>query len=479
MATQRTKLDLPPAPTPREGQNFVLDTNLRDHLDTHAEIVTVIRKPVSVKHIGALSAKSETPILFENIVEKPGFRVLDIMLKHRSLQARALGVSEDDYLRTLAYRLRQPPRGYRMVATAPVQEVVKTGAEIDIRDPLTPLHSDAAPGPQIGCMNILRDPETGFYNSMHALTTPTGPDTAVSLFVTPHSQQIMHKYIAMGLNEMPVAYVIGTPPAWEIMTNFSGLHMDSWGEVDMFGTIMNQDIEMVPAKTIDLNIPAQAEIVIEGIVNLKEMVDADGGPNPLMYSIPRRIPQPTVKITAITMRADRPIYRNFQTTPETDHQVIPRLCHEAVLYNRLSEMGVKVKDIRFPTWGGAMSCILQVADVPREGVLTDALMMMMGCPWNNAKLSVAISADTDIDDPGAVYHAIATRCDFEMDSFSIKRSRGSAWDPSGRPIPGDVMNRVVGKLAIDATMKKRFDLSDFERAWPVGWDDVRLEDYLD
>ena len=75
----------------------------------------------------------------------------------------------------------------------------------------------------------------------------------------------------------------------------------------MFGTIMNQDIEMVPAKTIDLNIPAQAEIVIEGIVNLKEMVDADGGPNPLMYSIPRRIPQPTVKITAITMRADRPI----------------------------------------------------------------------------------------------------------------------------------------------------------------------------
>ena len=125
-------------------------------------------------------------------------------------------------------------------------------------------HSDAAPGPQIGCMNILRDPETGFYNSMHALTTPTGRDTAVSLFVTPHSMQIIQKYIDMGLDEMPIAYVIGTPPAYEIMTNFSGLHLDSWGEAEMFGTIMGQDVEMVPCETIDLNVPANAEIVLEG-----------------------------------------------------------------------------------------------------------------------------------------------------------------------------------------------------------------------
>jgi hypothetical protein len=49
------------------------------------------------------------------------------------------------------------------------------------------------------------------------------------------------------------------------------------------------------------------------------------------------------------MRGDRPIYRNHQTCPDTDHQPLPRLCHEAVLYNRLSEIGVDVKDVRFPT----------------------------------------------------------------------------------------------------------------------------------
>jgi UbiD family decarboxylase len=474
----RTSVDIPPAPSLRDRRNFVLDKDLRGHLETNSDLLTVVTKPVSIRHIGALSAQSETPILFENVIEKPGFRILDIMLKHRGLQARALGVPEQDYLKTLAFRLRQPARGCKMVKTGPVKEVIWTGKDVDLAKLPVCQHSDSSPGPQLGCMNILRDPETGFYNSMHALTTPIGPDAAYSLFVTPHSMQILQKYRDRGINEVPIAYVIGTPPAYEIMTNFSGLHLDSWGEVEMFGTIMDQDVEMVPCETIDLNVPAHAEIVIEGIIQLEHTDETDGGPNPLMYSIPRRIPQPRVKITAITMRKDRPIYRNFQTTPETDHQVIPRLCHEAVLYNRLTEMGVKVKDVRFPTWGGAMSCILQVEGLPREGQVNDALMMMMSCPWNNAKLSVAISDDTDIDDPGAVYHALATRCDPERDMFIVPRTRGSAWDPSARPLPGEVMNRVVGKVGIDATSKARYDIKDYERAWPVGWNDVKLADVL-
>ena len=87
-------------------RNFQLDKDLRSYLNTNSDVLTVITKPVASEHVGTLSAKSERPILFDNVTEHPGFRVLDIMLKHRDLQARALGVSEDDYLKTLAYRLR-------------------------------------------------------------------------------------------------------------------------------------------------------------------------------------------------------------------------------------------------------------------------------------------------------------------------------------------------------------------------------------
>ena len=58
--------------------------------------------------------------------------------------------------------------------------------------------------------------------------------------------------------------------------------------------------------------------------------------------------------------------------------------------NRLSEIGLDVKDVRFPTWGAALSCILQF-NYPREGFVNDALMTAMGAPWLNTKLVVAVS----------------------------------------------------------------------------------------
>ncbi|MGE0733250.1 MAG: hypothetical protein AB7P50_00700, partial [Alphaproteobacteria bacterium] len=156
----------------------------------------------------------------------------------------------------------------------------------------------------------------------------------------------------------------------------------------------------------------------------------------------------------------------------------PRLCHEAVLYNRLSDMSVAVKDIRFPTWGGAMSCIVQIAGVPRQGVVADALLALMTTPLINGKIAVAVSEDTDIDDPGAVYHAICTRSDPGRDVIVVPTTRGHPGDPSATPIPGDPFNRICGKMGIDATIKGRLNVKDFERAWPMGWDGIDIKDFV-
>jgi len=454
-----------------------LDGSLRDYLETNADIVTHINKPVSIDDIGALSAQSDLPIVFETIIEKPGFRLCDILVKNRKTQARALGAAPADYLKTLAFRLRQPPRGFRLVKSAPVKEIIKTGAQVDWTTLPIPKHKDADAWPYVTAMNIIRDPQTGFYNSCHAGTHAVGPRRGLISFVTPHSHVIMRKYLAMGKHEMPIAFVFGLPPAYEIMANFSGLHMDMWGEMEMVGTIMDRDIEMVPCETIELNVPAQAEIVVEGVIKLDDRFRVGEVTAPSMYQLPHYENLPEVEITAITMRADRPIYRNHQTCPDTDHQTLPRLCHEAVLYNRLSEIGLDVKDVRFPTWGAALSGILQF-DYPREGMVHDALMLAIGAPWLNTKLDVAVSPDTNLDDPGDVYHAVATRCDPARDVIIVPNTRGSPYDPSARPLEGHYPWRVVGKMGVDATRKSRHDLHDFDRAWPKNWGKVRLTDYL-
>lgn len=450
---------------------------LREHLERNADLVTVIDKPVSIDHIGALAAQTERPILFDHLIEKPGYRVCDILVRTREAQGRALGVSADDYLKTLAYRLRLPPRGVVDVETGPVKEIVRLGSDADWTELPFARHKDADAAPYCTAMNVIRDPETGRYNSCHAGTTVTGPREGRISFVTSHSHQIMAKYRAMGAKEMPIAIVLGVPPAYEIMANFSGLHLDQWGEMDMVGTLMDQDIPFVPCETVDLTVPALAEVIVEGKVYLDERLDVGEVTSPSMYHLPHKEEVPRFEVTAITMRGDRPIYRNHQTTPETDHQVLPRLCHEAVLYNRLSEMGLQVKDVRFPTYGAALSVLLQF-DYPRVGYVNDALMLAMGAPWLNTKMVVALSPDTNLDDARDVYHAIATRVDPARDLFVVPATRGSLYDPSADPIPGQHPWRLAGKIGIDATIKDRHDPHDFDRAWPVGWGEVKLEDYL-
>jgi 2,5-furandicarboxylate decarboxylase 1 len=461
----------PPPPTKP------LDPSLRGYLASNADIVTRITKPVHIDDIGALSAQSDQPILFENIVEKPGFRLCDILVKNRRSQARALGVDAENYLQHA--RLPAAPAAARLQARQdrPGEGGRQAHNEADWTELPIPFHKDKDEAPYVTAMNIIRDPETGFYNSCHAGTHAVGPRRGLISFVTPHSHVVMRKYRDMGMDAMPIAFVFGVPPAYEIMANFSGLHMDAWGEMEMVGTIMDRDIDMVPCETLELNVPAEAEIVVEGRINLKDRFKVGEVTSPSMYNLPHYENLPEVEITAITMRADRPIYRNHQACPDTDHQPLPRLCHEAVLYNRLTEMGLDVKDVRFPTWGAALSCILQF-NYPREGFVNDALMLAMGAPWLNTKLVVAVSHDTNIDDAREVYHAIATRCDPARDVITVSNTRGSPYDPSARPLEGHYPWRIVGKMGIDATAKARHDPADFERAWPKNWGKAKLDDYL-
>lgn len=454
----------------------VIDQDLRGYLSRNADLVTHITKPVRLEHIGALSAQSELPIVFENVVGHPEYRMCDMLVRNRRSQARALGVAPEEFLPTLAKRLRQAPRGFVQAKSRPVKEVVLVGDQVTEANLPIPRHTPRDDAPYVTAMNIVRDPDTGFYNSSQAGTLALEPRRWRPSFATPHTNEIIAKYRARGLKEMPMAMVVGVPPAFEIMANFSGLHMDLWGELEMVGTLMDQGIEMVPCETIDLTVPCHAEIIIEGMVRIDERQTTGEVTAASMYYLPHHDNLPVFEVTAITMRRDRPIYRNHQTCPQTDHQTLSRLCHEAMIFNRLTEMGLRVYDVQFPAWGGAISVLAQV-ELPRPGFANDALMAMMGSPWFNTKQVVLLSPDIDLTDSAEVYHAIATRCDPARDILIVPNTRGSLYDPAAQPLDDHYPFRLSGKLGIDATRKSRHDPRDFDRAWPLHWGEVRLDDY--
>jgi UbiD family decarboxylase len=457
--------------------------DLEAFLREHSRGILHINRPVPLDYVGALTAQSKQTIFFENLENYPGYRLVDLLFVNRQAQARVLQCAPDQVVPRLSAIMQQGPRPLHAVSDAPCQTRVLTGDDVDLSILPIVRHTNLDPYPYTTSFAIHRERGEGGYNQMYPRCGVLSRNEMVTSFVTPTANRMLAEYRAAG-ERMPQAIVIGVHPAWELCGCYSHPH-ESWWEMELFETIAGSPGEVVRCRTVDLVVPADANIVIEGYLSPTRTAQDGPSPGPTMLFTPYAMQQPVFEVTAITMR-DRPIYRNHQMTPFTDHQEMPRLFHEAILYDRLRAMGIKVRDVHFPQAGGALSVILQL-EPAYEAQVTDALLAVMGSSWSNTKMVVAVDPDIDIYDPRDVYYALATRVDPSRHVITIAGARGSSFDPSAIPLEGATPETAqtrapatVGKWGIDATKPPPFraERRNYDRAWPIGWGEVKLEDYI-
>ncbi len=459
--------------------------DLNSFLEAYKEEHIHIRKPVALEHVGALIAQADDTIVFENIEGYPEFRLVDRLFSTRKAQARVLGCEPEEVVRCLAEVLRRGPKPLKEVDGGPCQERVILGEDVDLSILPIVTHTDLDPYPYTTSFVVHRDPETGQYNQMYPRCGVLSRNEMVASFVTPTANRILAKYKAAG-RKMPQAIVIGVHPAWELAGTYSHPH-DDWWEFELFETISGHVGEVTRCKTIDLVVPAEASIVIEGYVDPNRRAQDGPSPGPTMLFTPYATQQPVFEVTAITM-SENPIYRNHLMTPFTDHQEMPRLFHEAIIYERLRALSLVVHDVYFPAGGGSLCCIIQV-EARFDGQITDALLSVLSAPFLNMKMAIAVDPDIDIYDYRDVHYALSTRVDPSRDVIVIPNARAFPFDPTGHPVleagPETEQTRfpsVVGKWAIDATKPVPYRAAErrnYERAWPPAWGQVKLEDYLD
>ncbi|MCX7012600.1 MAG: UbiD family decarboxylase [Candidatus Sumerlaeota bacterium] len=462
-----------------------MSRSLQNFLEEHEKDLIRVRKPVDLENVGALVAQANDTIVFDNIKGYPGYRLVDLLFVNRKAQARVLRCQPGDVVKRLVEVIEAGPRPLKEVNNAPCQEKTFTGAEIDLRRLPVVTHTDRDPYPYTTSFVAHKDLETGAFNQMYSRCGVLGPREMVVSYVTPPANEMLAKYRAAG-QKMPQAIAIGAHPAWELAACYSHLH-DRWWEAELYEAITGEPGEITRCKTVDLPVPADSSIVIEGLVDPKRMAQDGPSPGPTMLFCPGAQQMPVFEVTAITMRKD-PVYRNHQMTPFTDHQEMPRLFHEAIIHERLRAMRVNVRDVHFPQGGGALAVIVQV-DPTLDGQVKDALLAVLGSPWMNVKMAIAVDPDIDIYDYRDVQYALATRVDPARDLIIIPDARGIAFDPTARPILGAFPNThetrfpaVVGKWGIDATKPvpyRQEERRNYERAWPLNWGKVRLADYLD
>lgn len=459
--------------------------DLQGFIEQHRNELIVIRKPVRLEDISALVAQAGDTVVFENIEGYPGYRLVDLLFVNRKAQARVLNCKPDEVVGRLARVLRQGPRPLVEAEGGSCQEVVYTGGEVDLAILPVVTHTARDPYPYTTSFVVHRDPETGQYNQMYPRCGVLGKNEMVTSFVTPTANRILAKHRAAG-TPMPQALVIGAHPGWELAGCYSHPH-EGWWEGQLFEAITGMPGEVTRCRTVDLVVPADASIIVEGYLHPTRTAVDGPNPGPTMLFTPYEQQQPVFEVTAITMRRD-PIYRHHQTTPFTDHQEMPRLFHEAILFERIRAMGLPVLDVHFPQGGGSLTVIIQV-EPAADGQVADALLAVLGSPWMNTKMVIAVDPDIDIYDYRDVHYAVATRVDPARDVITINQARGFPFDPSARPIleasPEAAQSRfpcVVGKWGIDATKPVPYraaERKNYERAWPLNWGAVKIADYLD
>lgn len=461
-----------------------MPATLRSYLEELGDRVVHIYDEVDPVHqVGVLSSESHHPFLLHQLRGFPGWRLCDRLLVDRDTQALALGAPRDEVVPYLANRMfKHGPGRSVLVSDGPCKEVKLLGQDADVTKLPIPIHSVGDAGRYIGSgVTITKDPDTGVRNEAMIRAMVKEPRRVPFWMAARHNWRHFLKYQERG-EPMPMAYAIGLHPGYEILVNYSGQH-DTWDELELGAGVLGETLELVKCETIDLEVPAHAEIIIEGIVrpNVREQEGPFG--EFTNYRQGAEGPAPVWEITAITYRRDA-IFRHVQATQFTDHQVLVSLPMEATLYNRLRDVHghSEIHDVYIPPWVTMFIVFIQMT--PRwEGQARDVLLAALSSPNLHPKIVIAVDQDVNIHDPRDIFWAISTRVNPEKDVIVIPHERIHPLDISAPRVSDQEVTvmRVGGKMAIDATkppLWRKKDREAFERVQPSGTGDPALEKIL-
>lgn len=459
--------------------------SLRSFLDSIDNRMVHIHDQVDpLSQVGYLCSESAGPLMMHNLKDFPGWRLTDILIKDRAGQAAALGLdNEKDVCPFLADKMANNRGKSVMVDDAPVKEVKMLGDDVDLHKLPIPQHSHGDAGRYLGSgLTITKDPDTGIRNeAIIRMQLTDDPKKATFWMAARHNYAHYMKYVERN-EPMPMAFAIGMHPVYEIMSNWSGKHAD-FDELEYGAGILGEDIEMIKCETIDLEVPAHAEVVIEGFVHPTDRMPEGPFGEFTTFGAGAEGPAPVYEITAITHRKD-PIFRHMQATWFTDHQPLITLPMEATYYNRLKEThgNSNIIDVFVPPWASQFMMIIQM-EAKWDGQARDVLMSALTGPNLHVKVAIAVDEDVDIYNAEDVLWAISCRLDPAQEVHIMPGSRLHPLDLSIPEVGDDyTVMRIGGKMAIDATKPptwRKEERAKFSRVDPMGKNDPEIQAILD
>ncbi|MCL5961702.1 MAG: UbiD family decarboxylase [Chloroflexi bacterium] len=413
---------------------------------------------------GGISDKDRKAFLFENVTDVRGrkYNCQVLVGSHagsREIYSLAMMAKPEEIVKKWQQAQMQLVKP-RMVESGPVHEEVHMGDNLmqhggleELAIPISTPGFDNAPYFSAGNF-VTKDPETGVrnvgnYRAMVKSPTRTGIDSQMPKDLRQH----WHKYKRSGL-PLPVAIVVGpTPNIGLVAVTKVPFGTD---EYDVAGGIAGEPIELVKCKTVDLEVPATAEIVIEGEIPT-DYLEREGPFGEFTGYMGLSGHNVFVNVKCITHRKN-PIWNSYISQfPPSESSLMTQIGEEAAHYKLLKhDLGIdSVSDVGFHLdSGGRVLCVVQLKNATTPQVW-QALYGVSARTAMYSKIIIAVDDDIDPRDMDSVAWAMCYRMQPHRD-IHIAQGKTASLDPSAVPPAQkqEMLERpATSALLMDATRK--------------------------
>ena len=362
-------------------------------------------------------------------------------------------------------------------AEAPVKDIISKGKDIDLGILPIPKHTELDSGKYIiSGFSICKDVDTGIANmGIYRCEVKGKSQLGWTIFPAPHHGGYIARRYAESGQTMAVVLAIGHHPAVSLAAVTGGLL--EMNELEVAGGLLGEPLRVTRGETVDLPVPADAEIVIEGVIDPARMVTDGPFPEYAGYYGPKR-PSYLLNVTAITRRHDA-IYHGLDPA-HRELMLYMTLPAESRAYHVVKRRIPTVKAVHAPPSGRSQHYYVSIAKrAEGEGMLAGLLAISAHL---DSKLVIVVDEDVDVFDEAEVLWALATRTSWDKDIAVIPQVLHNAIDPRAYGETGDEKavskGEMIGKIIIDAT--RPVTLPYATRITPPKelWDTMKLTDYL-
>jgi len=414
---------------------------------------------------GGIAERDRKAFLFTNVVDTKG-RKYDIpvlvggLAANREIYRIGIGCPFEEIDERWVRAINSPLEP-RVVAEAPCQEVVITGKALDkpgqgldgLPLPISTPGWDIAPYATLS-QYITRDPDTGVQNMGNyrgQVKTRRRLGMNPSLELRPGIYSHWEKLRARGVKKLPCAVVLGAPPC----VTFASVQKipERLDELHVAGALVGAPINVVKAKTVDLLVPAEAEIVIEGFIDTEYLEpeapfgESHGHVNLQEFNA-------FMDVTCIARRRDAVLTSIISQVTPSESSLIKRIGMEPLflsyLQNTLGIKGIKRVAMHEPLTNiRKVIALICERDMPTTEIwraLYGAAVLHRAA----GKYVIALNDDIDPENADAILWAMSYRANPSLD-FHILPHRDQGHGPRSKRNGGQ-----DASVLIDATLKEDF-----------------------